>query len=64
MRTASNEGLCDKAFAIATDPTYDEYQRRLASMVYESFDKRSLRLEKYFLLLVEVLKIKLCGTNN
>ena len=31
----------DKAFKIASDPKYDGYQRRLASMVYKFFDKKS-----------------------
>ena len=31
----------DKAFKIAMDPKYDGYQRRLASMVYKFFDKKS-----------------------
>ena len=31
----------DKAFAIANNPKYDGYQRRLASMVYKFFDKKS-----------------------
>ena len=30
---------CDKAFNIAKNPKYDEYQRGLASMVYNFFDK-------------------------
>ena len=33
--------LPDKAFNIAKDPKYDCYQRGLASMVYECFDKTS-----------------------
>ena len=31
----------DKAFKIASDPNCDGYQRRLASMVYKFFDKKS-----------------------
>ena len=31
----------DKAFKIASDQKYDEYQRGLASMVYKLFDKKS-----------------------
>ena len=38
-RTASDKFLRDKAFNIAKNPKYDGYQRRLASMVYKSFDK-------------------------
>ena len=31
----------DKAFNIAKNPKYGGYQRRLASMVYKFFDKKS-----------------------
>ena len=37
-RTAADEVLCDKAFNIAKNPKYDEYQRGLASVVYKFFD--------------------------
>ena len=40
-RTQSDKVLKDKAFKIASDPKYDGYQRRLASMVYKFFDKKS-----------------------
>ena len=40
-RTASDEILRNKAFNIAKNPKYDEYQRGLASMVYKFFDKKS-----------------------
>ena len=40
-RTQSDKGLRDRAFKIASDPKYDGYQRRLASMVYKFFDKKS-----------------------
>ena len=40
-RTASNKILRDKAFNIAKNPKYDGYQRGLASMVYNFFDKKS-----------------------
>ena len=30
----------DKAFNIAKNPKYDEYQKGLASMVYKFFDKK------------------------
>ena len=33
-RTASDNILRDKAFNIAKNPKYQEYQRRLASIVY------------------------------
>ena len=39
-RTFSNKVLRDKAFNIAKNPKYDEYQRGLASMVYKFFDKK------------------------
>ena len=40
-RTQSDKVLKYKAFKIASDPKYDGYQRRLASMVYKFFDKKS-----------------------
>ena len=40
-RTASDNILRDKAFHIAKNPKYDEYQRGLTSMVYKFFDKKS-----------------------
>ena len=40
-RTASDKVLRDKASNIAKNPKYDEYQRVLASMVYNFFDKKS-----------------------
>ena len=40
-RTASDKILRDKAFNIAKNPKYDGYQRGLASMLYEFFDKKS-----------------------
>ena len=40
-RTAADKVLRDKAFKIASDQKYDGYQRRLASMVYRFFDKKS-----------------------
>ena len=40
-RTASDKILRDKAFNITKNPKYDEYQRRLASMVYNFFDKKT-----------------------
>ena len=42
-RTQSDKVLRGKAFKIASDPKYDGYQRRLASMVYKFFDKKSSR---------------------
>ena len=40
-RTASDKVLRDKAFNIAKNPRYDGYQRGLASIVYNCFDKKS-----------------------
>ena len=41
-RTASDKILSDKAFNIAKNLKYDGYQRRIASIVYKSFDKKKL----------------------
>ena len=43
-RTASDKILRDKAFNIAKNPKYDGYERGLASMVYNFFDKKSASL--------------------
>ena len=40
-RTQSDKVLRDKAFKIAGDPKYNDYQIGLASMVYKIFDKKS-----------------------
>ena len=40
-RTVADKILKNKAFDIAKDPKYDGYQRGLASMVYNLFDKKS-----------------------
>ena len=40
-RTQSDKVLRDKAFKIASNPKCDGYQRGLASMVYNFFDKKS-----------------------
>ena len=40
-RTASDKKLRDKAFNIAKNPKFDEYQRDLASIVYKFFDKKT-----------------------
>ena len=34
--------FCDKAFNMAKDPKYDEYQIGLTSMIYQFFDKKTL----------------------
>ena len=41
-RTKSDKVLRDKAYDIASNPEYDGYQRRLASMAYKFFDKKSM----------------------
>ena len=40
-RTKADKVLRDKAYDIASNPEYDGYQRGLASMVYNFFDKNS-----------------------
>ena len=40
-KTQSDKVLRNKAFKIASDPKYDDYQRGLASMVFKFFDKKS-----------------------
>ena len=40
-RTASDKVLRNKAFSFAKNPKYDGHQRRLSSMVYKSFDRKS-----------------------
>ena len=40
-RTATDNVLRDKAFKIVSDQKYDGYQRGLASMVYNFFNKKS-----------------------
>ena len=40
-RTQLDKVLKDKAFKIASNPNWDGYQRELASMVYNFFDKKS-----------------------
>ena len=40
-RTASDKVLRDKAINIAKNPKYDGYQKGLASMAYNVFDRRS-----------------------
>ena len=41
-RTKADKFLKDKAYNIASNPEYDDYQRGLASMVYKFFDKKSM----------------------
>ena len=45
-RTQSDKVLKDKAFKIASDPKYDDYQRGLVSMVYMFFDEKCTSLNK------------------
>ena len=40
-RIASDKILRDKAFNIAKNPKFDGHERRLASMVYRFFDKKT-----------------------
>ena len=40
-RTASDKILLDKAFNIAKNAKYDRYQRDLASVVYNLFNKKT-----------------------
>ena len=40
-RTEADKVLRDKAYDIASNPKYDGYQRGLATMVYNFFDKKS-----------------------
>ena len=40
-RITSDKALRDKAFNIVKNPKYDGYQRGLASMIYNFFDKKS-----------------------
>ena len=54
-RTASDKILHDKTFDIGKNPKYDGYQRGLALMAYEPFDKK---------VLVAVLKMRICHTNS
>ena len=41
IRTESETFLRDKVFQIPSNPKYDGYQRRLVSMVYKFFGKKS-----------------------
>ena len=52
--TTSDKILGDKAFSIVKNPKNDGYQRRIASLVYVSIKK----------LLVVVVKMRICQTNN
>ena len=45
-RTQSYKVSKDKTFKIAGDPKYDGYQRGLASLVYNIFDKKSASFNK------------------
>ena len=52
-RTESDKVLRDKAFEIASNPKYDGYQRRLASMVYKFLIKN--QKEVVFLLMNQII---------
>ena len=54
-RTFTDKVLLDKTFNIAKDPKYDGYQRGLALILYNFFDKN---------LLVAVLKMKIFLIRN
>ena len=41
QKKQADKVLRDKAFNIAKDPKYNRYQRRLASIVYTFFDKKT-----------------------
>ena len=51
-RTAADKVLREKAFNIAINLKYDGYQRGLASMVYQFFDKKPFHLQINLLLVV------------
>ena len=40
-RTESDKVLRNKAFKIASNPRYGDYERKLASIVYKFFDQKS-----------------------
>ena len=40
-RTAADKVLKDKTFNIAKDPKYDGYQRGLASMVHQFYNRKT-----------------------
>ena len=54
-RTASDKILCNKAFNIAKTTKYDGYQRGLASMLYNFFDKTTS---------VSGIKMRMCLRNK
>ena len=45
-RTIADKILRDKAFNIAKNPKYDQYQNGLASVVFKFFDKKSPNANK------------------
>ena len=62
-----SEVFKNKAFKIANNPKCDGYQRGLASMIYNFFDKKSASLKKNSLCLinlVEVVQINLLMNQN
>ena len=61
-RTVSNKVLRDKAFNIAKNSKYGRYQRDLASMGYNFFDKKPLVVVSLHLQINLLLIMKLKGT--
>ena len=59
-KTISNKVLCDKAFNIAKNPTYDGYQKVLLQW-FKNFLIKSLLV---LIHQVVLLKVKLCQTRN
>ena len=60
-RTQSDKVLRDKAFEIASDPKYDDYQRGLASMVNKFFIKS---LVKVVLLMNQIISWQMSFINR
>ena len=62
-RTACDQILRNKVFYIAKNPKYDGYQRDLASMVYNAFDKKTsvTRANKFA---GSGIKMRICQTSN
>ena len=57
-RTVADKILRNRAFIIAKDPKYDGYQRGLASMAYNFFDKKFKGAVQSMLILNLHLKIR------
>ena len=63
IRTASDKISRYKAFSISKNPKYDGYQRGLASIVYNFFDKKLL-VEPLRLQIYLQLKMKKCQAKD